>query len=64
MELDYNPPKRDDASPIWTYTIATAAGEGDLEPGQLFAALERGFDDPHFEWLLRPQVREAILSRR
>ncbi len=63
IELDYDPPKREDGSPIWTYTLATAAGEGDLETEQLYAALERGLDDPHFEWLMRPQVREALKRR-
>jgi hypothetical protein len=61
--MNYNPPTRDDGSPIWTYTLATAAGDGDLEPEQLFAVLERSFDDPHFEWLLRPQVVEALRGR-
>lgn len=59
-EMNYDPPKRPDGSTIWTYALATAPGDGELEPEQLFAALERHMEDPHFEWLLRPQVVEAL----
>lgn len=62
-EMGYNPPKRENGTPIWTYTLATAAGEGELEREQLIASFERYIEDPHFEWLLRPQVIEALQGR-
>lgn len=64
VELNYNPPNRDDGSPIWTYTLATAGGEGHLDKTQIFEALMRGCDDPHFEWLMRKEVIEAMTSRK
>jgi hypothetical protein len=62
-QLNYNPPTRPDGSVIWTYALAIAPGDGDLDSEQIYAALERSLDDPHFEWLLRPQVVEALRGR-
>lgn len=63
-ELDYNPPLRDDGTPIWTYALATSPDEGDLSPDRFLAALARGLEEPHFEWHLRPQVAEVLAGRR
>jgi len=62
-ELDYNPPTREDGSTVWTYTLATAGGEGHLDDSQLFEALMRSIDDPHFEWLMRKEVIEVLKFR-
>lgn len=57
-ELNYSPPKRDDGTTMWTYTLATPAR--DLKMDQMVEAIVRRFDDKHFEWRLRPQVVEAL----
>jgi len=60
-ELSYNPPKREDGSVIWTATIAWPDGEPDIE--QLVRAAERRLDDGHFEWIMRPQLVEALKGK-
>lgn len=62
-ELNYNPPNRKNGTTIWTYSLATSPDDGDLEEEQLYSLLERGLENPHFEWLLRPQVAEALRLR-
>lgn len=59
-ELDYDPERREDGSPIWTGTLASWALDGDLDAEQGLASLVRHADNPHFEWLMRPEVREAV----
>jgi hypothetical protein len=61
-ELNYNPPTRDDGSVIWTATIAGWDEDAELE--KLVRAAERREDDGHFEWIMRPQVVEALRSWR
>jgi hypothetical protein len=57
-ELNYNPPTRGDGSPIWTATIAWPDENFELE--EMTRAIERRFEDSHFEWPMRPQVVEAL----
>lgn len=61
-ELGINPPKRADGSTMWTTAIAYPRGEGgdNLEGEQLHDMWERRADDGHFEWMMRPQVVEAL----
>jgi hypothetical protein len=59
-EMNYNPPIRDDGSVIWTATIAGWDGEVDLN--RLTRAMERRENDGHFEWIMRPQVVQALRS--
>jgi hypothetical protein len=61
-ELNYNPPTRDDGTVIWTATIA--GWDDDVDLGKLLRAEERRHDDGHFEWIMRPQVIEALQGRR
>ncbi|WP_141249446.1 hypothetical protein [Sphingobium sp. D43FB] len=63
-DIGYEPPERENGTPIWTYAIAKApdADADNLDQAQLYAALERHLEAPHFEWLLRPQVVEALKS--
>jgi hypothetical protein len=61
QELNYNPPKREDGTEIWTATLAWPDGEADVE--SMTRAVERRFDDGHFEWPLRRQVIEALQGR-
>lgn len=62
-ELDYDSPKRGDGTSIWTCTLALARDEDkDLDETQIFSLLERHLEAPHFEWLMRAQLAEALLA--
>ena len=61
-ELNYNPPTRDDGTVIWTAAIAGWDENADIE--KLGRAMERREDDGHFEWIMRPQVVEALQGKR
>jgi hypothetical protein len=61
-QLNYNPPQRDDGTVIWTATLAWPDGDVDLE--KLTRFMERRMDDGHFEWIMRPQLVEALRGRR
>lgn len=60
-EMNYNPPLRADGSTIWTATIA--GWDESPDHAKLDRAMERREDDEHFEWLMRPQVVEALKRR-
>lgn len=62
MELNYNPPLRDDGSVIWTAAIAGWDEDPTVE--KLSRAMERREDDGHFEWVMRPQLVEALRNLR
>lgn len=60
-EIGWQPPRRNDGTPIWTGVLATpgnmhSADETDWE--ELYA---RG-DDGQFQWRLRPQVVQALTA--
>lgn len=61
-ELNYNPPLREDGTVIWTATIAGWDEAADTD--RLDRAMQRREDDGHFEWIMRPQVVEALRGRR
>lgn len=61
-ELNFNPRTREDGTPIWTATIA--GWDDDVDVDKLGRAMERRENDGHFEWIMRPQVVEALQGRR
>jgi hypothetical protein len=52
-ELGYTPPTRPNGSVIYTAAIATWDKDRNPDP-----------DNPHFEWIMRPQVVEALGNTR
>lgn len=60
IEMNYNPPTREDGSVIWTAAIA--GWDENADSDRLDRAMERRDDDGHFEWIMRPQVVQALRS--
>jgi hypothetical protein len=61
-ELGWLPPKRDNGDYIWTAVIAGWPGEPSL--AELDRAMQRADATNHFEWQMRPQVVQALSSKK
>lgn len=60
-EIGFVPPRRADGTEIWTCAIARDPGRGtDVTGRSIGDASPRDVDGGHFEWLLRPQVVQAL----
>ncbi|TCP99560.1 hypothetical protein C8J46_103448 [Sphingomonas sp. PP-F2F-A104-K0414] len=60
-EIDFDPPRREDGTKIWTCAIARDPSlDTDYPDTVMLDALAGNFDDLHFEWQMRPQVVTAL----
>lgn len=62
-EINFVPPSRTDGTKIWTCAIARAPGsEPEFPDTSLEEALMRKMESGHFEWQMRSQVVQALIS--